>query len=370
MKVKIIFFLMALAITQNAFSQCNLITVQEVTNYTPFALDSLIESDGLRNGPDYNDATLFFPNNSNNSLKSVVLVPGFQASQSSINTWAKYLASRGFICMTIGTNSLFDSPYLRADALIDGMETIRQENNRVSSPLYQKIDTNNIAVGGWSMGGGGAQLAAKIDPRIRAVIAIAPWLNQSTLSPSDLNHNSPVLIISGQIDAVAYTAWHSDVHYNYTPSTTNKLLFEISGGTHYTPLYPSWGNGDVGNIAFAWLKLHLDENICYCEILSADSLDQNSTATKYLNNLNCSDISITNIASSDLNFQISPNPVSNEFTTEFSGENKRNYLICDLLGRKVRSGKVNSGDKINIRNFTTGSYFLIIDEQTIKFIKE
>ena len=76
--------------------------------------------------------------------------------------------------MTIGTNSLTDFPSVRANALIDGMETIRQENSRQSSPLYQKIDTNNIAVGGWSMGGGGAQLAAKMDPRIKAVLAITP----------------------------------------------------------------------------------------------------------------------------------------------------------------------------------------------------
>jgi hypothetical protein len=272
--------------------------------------------------------------------------------------------------MTIGTNSLFDSPAVRANALIDGMETIRQENNRLSSPLYQKLDTNNIAVGGWSMGGGGAQLAAKIDPRIRAVIAITPWLNQIALSPSDLNHNSPVLIISGQMDVVAAVNIHSDVHYNYTPITTHKLLFEISGGTHYTPLNPFRGNGDVGNIAFAWLKLHLDKNYCYCEMLSVDSLDQNSTATKYLTNLNCSDISITNIENSELTVQIFPNPVSNELRTSFSGESEVEYLICDLFGRKIKSGEINSGDKININNLTTGSYFLIIDQQAIKFIKE
>ncbi len=42
------------------------------------------------------------------------------------------------------------------------------------------------------MGGGGAQLAAKMDPRIKAVLAITPWLYKYTLSASDLNHNSPV----------------------------------------------------------------------------------------------------------------------------------------------------------------------------------
>ena len=65
--------------------------------------------------------------------------------------------------MTIGTNSIFDQPEDRKDALLDALVTIKDENTRVSSPLYNSIDTNRFALGGWSMGGGGAQLAAVED---------------------------------------------------------------------------------------------------------------------------------------------------------------------------------------------------------------
>jgi predicted dienelactone hydrolase len=155
----------------------------------------------------------------------LVLVPGFQSYQNSVKPWARYLASRGFLCMTAGTNSIYESPNARANALLDGMESLRQENTRLSSPLYQKIDIQNIALGGWSMGCGGAKLASGIDSSINAVFAICPWLNPITLSPSAINHTSPLLIVSGQFDLVSPNVQHSDIHYNYTPESNDKLHF-------------------------------------------------------------------------------------------------------------------------------------------------
>ena len=366
--IKSLFLFFILAFTQNAFSQCDSITVQNVTSFTPFALDSIVESDGLRNGPDYDNATLYFPTNGDDNLKSIVLVPGYLASQNFVAFWARYLTSRGFVCMTIGTNSLSDDPTLRASALLDGMKTIRQENNRTSSPLFERIDTSNFAVGGWSMGGGGAQLAAKIDTRIKAVLAIAPWLG--SFVSSDLNHTSPLLIISGQLDAFAPPILHADLHYTNTPSSTNKLLFEVSLGSHFTPLYPSTGNGDIGNLAYAWLKLFLDDNHCYCEMLGVDSLDQNLTASKYLTNLNCSTLSATNIEHSALNIQIFPNPATEEVNIKFPKQNQLEYSIYDVFGQQIKDGKVDSGDKIKIEGFASGTYFLHVDQQVFILLKK
>jgi pimeloyl-ACP methyl ester carboxylesterase len=339
--------------------------VQNISTFVPFELDSLIESDGLRNGPLYKDATIFYPT-STNSLKSIVFVPGYLASQSSVIIWARYLASRGFLCMTIGTNSLSDNPSTRAKALIDGMETIRQENDRITSTLYKKIDTGHIAVAGWSMGGGGAQLAAKIDPRIKAVLAITPWLGNDVILAKDLNHSVPVLIISGKVDPIAPPASHSNLHYNNTPVATPKLLFEIESGNHNTPLNPSTGKGDNGNLAFAWLKLFLDNNNCYCSMLSLDSLDQNSTSSKYLTNLSCSTVSIEIKANQNLGVQIFPNPVADEFTVTFSKHNEVQYAMFDVFGKQVKSGKVRSGEIINISELTNGMYSLKIEYQTLK----
>ena len=286
MKARTILVMLMLAISHYGYTQCKSVTVESVSNYTAFAIDSLYETDGLRNGDDYDGATLYFPNKRNKNLKSIVLVPGYKATQRSVSLWAKYFAERGYVAMTIGTNVLTDSPALRAKALIDGIETIRQENKRRGSPLFKKLDTKNIAVGGWSMGGGGAQLAAKLDGSIKAVIAIAPWLYTKTIQPSDLDHAVPVLIISGQVDPTAPPKSHSNVHYDYTPATTKKMLYEITEGNHSTPLFPSAGNGDVGNVGYAWLQMYLNDSGCYSTMLSTNSLNQNSTASKHQTNVN------------------------------------------------------------------------------------
>jgi dienelactone hydrolase len=369
MKIKGAFSILMFLWIQNGVSQCNAVSVQSVTNFTPFVLDSIVELEGLRNGAKYDGATLFFPVNGSANYKSIVFVPGYKAEQESVKGWARYLASRGFVSMTIGTNSLNDFPSVRAEALIDGMETIRQENNRQSSPLYQKIDVNNIAVGGWSMGGGGAQLAAKIDPRIKAVIAITPWLFENTLSISDLSHNVPVLIISGEIDATALVDKHADVHYNYTPSTTYKLLFEISGADHNIPLNPLTGNGDPGNLGFAWLKLFLEGTNCYCNMLSDASLDQNETASKYKTNLNCATLSTKHIKNTNLKIKIFPSLTRDKIRIEFSKQQQLEYIVLNLFGQQIKEGKVRSGDTIRVEELSIGMHFLIVGQKVFKFLK-
>lgn len=286
MKTRILLVMLMCSISYYGYAQCKSINVESVSNYTALAIDSLYEADGLRNGDDYDGATLYYPANRKKKLKSIVLVPGYKATQRSVSLWARYLAERGYVTMTIGTNILTDSPALRAKALVDGMETIRQENKRKGSPLFKKLDTKSIAVGGWSMGGGGAQLAAKLDGSIKAVIAITPWLYTRNLKETDLEHEVPVLILSGQVDPTAPPQSHSDVHYTYTPASTKKMLYEVTEGNHSTPLFPSTGNGDLGNVAYAWLAMYLDGNGCYAEMLKSNALNQNATASKHQTNLN------------------------------------------------------------------------------------
>jgi dienelactone hydrolase len=350
-------------------SQCEDISVELTTNFSPFQISSIIESDGLRNGDDYKDATLYFPINNTENLKSIILVPGYQATQSSVALWAEYLAKRGIVSMTIGTNSLNDLPAIRADALIDAMETIREENERVSSPLYHKIDINNIAVGGWSMGGGGAQLAAKIDSSIKAVLSITPWLWPNTLSELDLNHNTPVLIISGEVDPIAPNNQHSNVHYNYTPNSTPKLLFEVSEADHNIPLDPSIGNGDLGNVAYAWLQLFLYGDMCYCEFLETDLLDQNLTASNYLTNLNCATLDRTTIKISDLNFKLNPNPFSNTITINLKADEVGKIEIFSINGVLVNTIVANKDITIlDTSNLTKGMYLLRLSSNDGKYV--
>ena len=274
-------------------AQCEYVSNNSASETGPYNVESISEEDGMRNGPDYSGATIFYPENAIPPFSSIIIVPGYVTLESTIHNWGPFFASHGIVTMTIGTNSIFDQPEDRKDALLDALVTIKDENTRVSSPLYNSIDTNRCALGGWSMGGGGAQLAAVEDnsSSIKAIIAMCPWLNTLTLSSSDLNHDSPVLILSGQIDAISPPDLHANVHYNYTPQSTDKLIYEIAFTSHLVANGPEGGDGEVGRIALSWLKKYLIEDDCYCPLL----LDMPNNASYYMTNVECEQLSSQSI---------------------------------------------------------------------------
>ena len=252
----------------------------------PYDFWLIYESDGLRNGPYYSGATLYYPINAPEPFVSIVIVPGYGMVEASIQDWGPFFASWGIIAMTIGTNNPYDWPEERAEALLDAIETIKQENDRINSPIYEKVDLNSFAVSGWSMGGGGAQLAAVMEPTLKAVIALCPWLDNWVLEPDDLNHSVPTLIFSGQYDVNAPPYLHANIHYNYTPSTTDKLLFEVEYGDHYVANGPDGGSGYVGDRAHEWINNYLLGDNSNCELL----LEVPPTASQYLTNIECDSV--------------------------------------------------------------------------------
>ena len=60
------------------------------------------------------------------------------------------------------------------------------------------------------MGGGGAQIAAQQDSSIKAVIALAAWLDNPSIT---VNNNTSTLFISGEFDNVAPNDYHTDLFY-------------------------------------------------------------------------------------------------------------------------------------------------------------
>ena len=71
--------------------------------------------------------------------------------------------------------------------------------------------------------GGGAQ-KQRNKFNIKAVIALSAWLSNSNVT----YNNTTSILLSGQyiVDQIVYI----DTFYNNTPKSTEKLLFEISGG--------------------------------------------------------------------------------------------------------------------------------------------
>ena len=261
-------------------SSCDSINLLSISNPGPYSVISFDEPSGIRNGTDYDGATIYCPGNGMN-LSSIVLVPGFMNTEFTIQNWGPFLASYGIVTMTIGTNALTDNEYDRRDALQDAIVSLKQEDGRFLSPLFGRLNLNSIAVGGFSKGAGGAQLLAKIDSSIKAVIALYPFI-ENPIS-SDFVHNIPTMIVSGQLDIIAPPALHADIHYDFIPSTTHKLKFEVSLGSHDPLIGPNGASGEVGVRVLSWLANFILNDSCFCPLITSVPV----FSSQYIFNINC-----------------------------------------------------------------------------------
>ena len=279
-------FLLSLSVLGQASISCDSLAQISLINPGTFSYSSIDESDNIRNGPDYSGANIYYPTNASGPLSSIVLAPGFMNFESTLQNWGPFLSAHGIVTMTIGTNYLTDSPTQRQAALLDAIVTLKAEHTRPGSPLYNSLDINNVAVGGFSMGGGGAQLAAASDPTIKSVIALYPYL--SNVSEETLDHSIPILIISGELDLIANPYLHANIHYALTPDSTPKQLYEVQNAGHDPLIGPYAGNGEVGSKVLCWLQAFLTNNQCYCPPL----LNIPATASDFTHNIVCENLFI------------------------------------------------------------------------------
>ena len=354
-------FISVFSFAQNT-TDCSDVTISSATNTGINSVSTYQEADGIRDGNDYYGSTIYYPENTAGILASILIIPGYSTPESSIQDWGPFLASHGIVCMTIGTNSLFDLVNDRKEALQDALISLKAENTRVNSPLFNKLDTNLVALAGWSMGGGGAQLAAVEDSTIKAIIALCPWIDPAQASSFLLNQTVPIILFSGEIDAIAPPITHANVHYNYTPSTTDKLIYEVNLGGHTVANSPSGGQGEVGRMALSWLKKYLTEDPCYCPLL----LDTPITASGYETNIICK--TTTSINNYNTDIVIYPNPSNNTIILKGVLSENKPYAIIGVNGKILKTEILNSYE-IDISYLKTGVYILEYNNQKFKIVK-
>ena len=263
----------------------------------PYQYLTISESQGLRNGPDYRDGVLYYPIDGNPPYKSIVVTPGFGGGSSSMSSWGAFFASHGFTALIIGPNDeINDSHQQRGEGLIDGIETVRQENNRFASPLYGLIDTESFTVSGYSMGGGASHNAALMDSSIKAVISLNPTVLFENcdvcpeeggycicLVPEVIEHYIPSLIFAGEVEINELEAYAGllgqDVYANL-PSETQKIMFEGAGGGHGSAYSPS---GEISEYILSFMNYFVLEDDSACEEL----LEIPSSSSQYLTNITC-----------------------------------------------------------------------------------
>ncbi len=272
----------------------------------PYEFATITESDGMRNGPDYRDGVLYYPLNGNPPYKNVVLSPGFGGNSASMSSWGAFYASHGFVAMTVGPNDeINDSHYQRGEGLIDGTQTIIEENSRIGSPVYGLIDVDSFTVSGYSMGGGASHDAALIAQaneldHVVAVISLNPTVifEDCNLCPANsyegevyciclvpelIAHSLPSLIFAGQFELNELTAYEGllgqDIYANL-PDDTDKILFEGANSGHG---FAELSNQEVADKILAFMNYFILNDDNYCEELQQVP----NSASLYLNNIDC-----------------------------------------------------------------------------------
>ncbi len=264
--------------------------------FGPFEYSTISESQGLRNGPHYRDGVLYYPTDGNPPYKNIVITPGWGGNASSMFTWGEFFASNGFVALVIGPNDeINDSHQQRAEGLLDGKETIIQENSRESSPIYGLIDYANTSVCGYSMGGGAVQIAAMLDNSLKSAISLNPTIIIEDcdictaydycicLVPEFINHSVPSLIFAGETEVnelPSYDGLLGQNIYANLPESTEKILFEGANSGHGFAAYPY---GEVSEYILNWLSFQVFDDNSYCESL----IGTPTSASLYETNIDC-----------------------------------------------------------------------------------
>jgi dienelactone hydrolase len=248
-------------------------TAMTASNKGPYTVKTY--TSGYKDGAQFADATVHYPDGAPPPYPIVTVVPGFVSPQSSIQTWGPFLASHGIVTMTIGTNSTADPPATRELALMDSLDSLAGENTRTGSPLVGKLDLTRKAVMGWSMGGGGTLLAANDHPELKAVVSMCAW-NPGFQYTKD---TVPTLMFAGTADTLA--GGQSQGFYTSIPAMTPKLLYEVNGGSHFVSNDPAGENKQIGLFGLSWLKVYLVGDDRYKQFLLVKPMN----AATYTTNL-------------------------------------------------------------------------------------
>jgi triacylglycerol lipase len=217
-------------------------------------------TNGLATSSAYRGLTAYYPTNGTGPYVVVLIHPWLNTAASLMGSWGTFLASHGYVGVTVSPPSDSDFPDIRANALWAAVATMKVENTRSGSALNGK-SSNCFVVMGHSMGGGGSLLASNAHLNdIQGAIGLNPWQSSGNFSKIV----SPTLILTGQNDDAASPAQHGRAHYNSIPATTTKQYVEASGGNHQSAFSP---RGRTGRYALSWIKYTIDGDARYRPLL-------------------------------------------------------------------------------------------------------
>ncbi|HET6775336.1 MAG TPA: hypothetical protein VFH36_18625 [Acidimicrobiales bacterium] len=241
--------------TTNPFERGPAPTAASVTAQRgPFAISQQTVTGSTALG--FNRGTIYYPTATDlGTFGAIAVSPGFVSPEAWIAWLGPFLASNGFVVVTLETFSGFDFPNSRADQLQAALDYLVRQ-----SPVRSRIDPSRTGVIGHSMGGGGTLEAARDNPDLDAAVALQPWdifVNFGTV-------RVPTAIVGAQNDIIAGVTGHSEPFYEQIPAASEKSYVEVAGADHF--LGNSF-NATQARQVLSWFKRYVDDDTRYSQFL-------------------------------------------------------------------------------------------------------
>ncbi|WP_410566991.1 ricin-type beta-trefoil lectin domain protein [Amycolatopsis sp. cmx-4-61] len=223
-------------------------------------------------GNGFGGGVVYYPTDTTaGTFGAIAIAPGYGTEWRWYAWLGPRLASFGFVVVGIETNSLDDYADARADQLLAALDWLV-----TSSPVRDRVDRNRLAVGGHSMGGGGALVAGTRRPSLLTAVGMAPYVPNGNLSGIKI----PTVLFGGQTDTTVTPSYLASA-YATIPATTQRAYPEIAGEGHGFAAGGGGGNsGAFARVMMVWLKVFMDADTRYSPFL-CPSLSDMRGISKY-----------------------------------------------------------------------------------------
>jgi len=223
-----------------------------------------LESDG------YASARLSYPCELNaGPLPAVTLTGGYTNIKEQMYWLADHLTKHGYIVLTVTPNNIFGGLGSWEDAHRDAFYKLLDENDRMESPVANLVDTQRIALSGYSNGGGGALNVAKaLGDEVHSVVGMAPYIPLFD-TPDYSNVSANTLLLVGALDLTALPVTIEAAH-EALPDDALRVYAKLSWVSHFDWIAFGRSHNKFKGIILSWLDLSLKGSSEYEDYLFGD----------------------------------------------------------------------------------------------------
>lgn len=197
----------------------------------------------------------------------------------------------------------------------------------------------------------------------------------NTISGSTANSHD--IIIGNNINLTRpYMGALDDIRLYWDKLTPCEISSIYAEGDSVFQTGPLLSTSSVGN-SYQWINCDNGDSIIPGATNSVYTPTSNGSYAVIINAATCPDTSVCFTFSTigireklkGSHFSVYPIPAADILNVEANGFGLISYTIYDLMGRRLQSGKLRDGNKLDVSNLKAGTYFLAVTDELNTVIK-